>query len=81
MHTQVWDPTLIISQILTLQCLLYLTLGVFLAILLGEKQIALLLGLRFSWTNVIFQAHLLGSFLFWMFSVGRLSPSLILLVG
>ena len=32
---QVWDPVLIISQIVSLQCLFYLTLGVFDAILIG----------------------------------------------
>lgn len=35
---QVWDPTLIIAQIVSLQCLLYLTLGVFEAILLGKVR-------------------------------------------
>jgi hypothetical protein len=37
---QVWDPVLIIAQIISLQCLFYLTLGVFDAILIGEARVA-----------------------------------------
>ncbi|XP_020106421.1 protein SYS1 homolog [Ananas comosus] len=33
----VWDPWLIVSQIVCLQCLYYLTLGLFLAILVGTR--------------------------------------------
>ncbi|CAA2980758.1 SYS1 homolog [Olea europaea subsp. europaea] len=33
----VWDPFLIVAQIVCLQCLYYLTLGVFLALLVGTR--------------------------------------------
>ncbi|RVW87935.1 Protein SYS1-like [Vitis vinifera] len=33
----VWDPWLIVAQIVCLQCLYYLTLGVFMAILVGTR--------------------------------------------
>lgn len=33
----VWDPWLIVAQIVTLQCLYYLTLGVFLTLLVGSR--------------------------------------------
>ncbi|KAL2462708.1 Coatomer subunit beta'-1 [Forsythia ovata] len=33
----VWDPWLIVAQIVCLQCLYYLTLGIFLAILVGTR--------------------------------------------
>lgn len=33
----VWDPLLIVSQIVCLQCLYYLTLGLFMAILVGTR--------------------------------------------
>lgn len=33
----VWDPWLIVSQIVCLQCLYYLTLGLFMAILVGTR--------------------------------------------
>ncbi|XAR50620.1 hypothetical protein NMG60_11004988 [Bertholletia excelsa] len=33
----VWDPWLIVAQIVCLQCLYYLTLGVFMAILVGNR--------------------------------------------
>lgn len=33
----VWDPWLIVVQIVCLQCLYYLTLGLFLAILVGTR--------------------------------------------
>lgn len=35
--TVVWDPWLIVAQIVTLQCLYYLTLGVFLSLLVGTR--------------------------------------------
>ena len=41
----VWDPVLILAQILTLQCLFYVTLGVFLFILVGAS-----LRLSTSWS-------------------------------
>ncbi|KAI4329273.1 hypothetical protein L6164_021557 [Bauhinia variegata] len=33
----VWDPWLIVAQIVCLQCLYYVTLGVFLSILVGTR--------------------------------------------
>ncbi|KAK8942141.1 hypothetical protein KSP40_PGU003820 [Platanthera guangdongensis] len=33
----VWDPWLIISQIVCLQCLYYLTLGIFMSVLVGAR--------------------------------------------
>lgn len=33
----VWDPWLIVAQIVCLQCLYYITLGVFLSILVGTR--------------------------------------------
>ena len=33
----VWDPWLIVAQIVCIQCLYYLTLGVFLTILVGTR--------------------------------------------
>ena len=67
---QVWDPVLIISQILSLQCLFYLTLGVLDAILLGECYIPCtrvhawncdsILGIRLHSPITILQARLLG---------------------
>lgn len=33
-----WDPVMIIAQIVTLQCLFYMTLGLWQAILVGESQ-------------------------------------------
>ncbi|XP_068652986.1 uncharacterized protein [Aristolochia californica] len=33
----VWDPWLIVAQIVTLQCLYYITLGLFLSILVGSR--------------------------------------------
>ncbi|KAK4774136.1 hypothetical protein SAY87_029155 [Trapa incisa] len=33
----VWDPWLIVAQIVTLQCLHYLTLGVFLTLIVGSR--------------------------------------------
>ena len=33
----VWDPWLIVAQIVCLQCLYYITLGLFLSILVGTR--------------------------------------------
>ncbi|CAN4086786.1 unnamed protein product [Withania somnifera] len=35
--TAVWDPWLIVAQIVCFQCLYYLTLGIFMAILVGNR--------------------------------------------
>jgi hypothetical protein len=36
---QVWDPQLIIAQIITVQCLFYISLGLIQAVTIGELQV------------------------------------------
>ncbi|KAL5729333.1 hypothetical protein ACHQM5_002304 [Ranunculus cassubicifolius] len=36
-RASVWDPCLIVSQIVSLQCLYYLTLGLFMSLLVGTR--------------------------------------------
>ncbi|PNW77143.1 hypothetical protein CHLRE_10g423950v5 [Chlamydomonas reinhardtii] len=45
----VWDPILIIAQIVTLQCLFYLTLGLFQGLFIGPYVSRLSIAYLFSW--------------------------------
>lgn len=36
---QVWDPQLIIAQIITVQCLFYISLGLIQAVTIGEPKV------------------------------------------
>ncbi|KAL0310261.1 UNVERIFIED_CONTAM: hypothetical protein Scaly_2946400 [Sesamum calycinum] len=48
----VWDPWLIVAQIVCLQCLYYLTLGVFLSILVGTRVSKMSLVYFFDYATV-----------------------------
>jgi hypothetical protein len=48
----VWDPWLIVAQIVCLQCLYYLTLGVFLTILVGTRVSRMSLVYFFDYATV-----------------------------
>ncbi|KAK2984877.1 hypothetical protein RJ640_008642 [Escallonia rubra] len=48
----VWDPWLIVAQIVCLQCLYYLTLGLFLAILVGTRVSRMSLVYLFDYATV-----------------------------
>ncbi|OIT05292.1 PREDICTED: protein SYS1 homolog [Nicotiana attenuata] len=50
--TSVWDPWLIVAQIVCLQCLYYLTLGIFLAILVGTRVSRMSLVYFFDYATV-----------------------------
>lgn len=50
--TVVWDPWLIVAQIVSLQCLYYLTLGVFLTILVGARVSKMSLVYFFDYATV-----------------------------
>ncbi|XP_009615182.1 uncharacterized protein LOC107816044 [Nicotiana tabacum] len=50
--TAVWDPWLIVAQIVCLQCLYYLTLGIFLAILVGTRVTRMSLVYFFDYATV-----------------------------
>ncbi|PSS17909.1 hypothetical protein CEY00_Acc12600, partial [Actinidia chinensis var. chinensis] len=50
--TVVWDPWLIVAQILCFQCLYYLTLGVFMAILVGTRVSRMSLVYFFDYATV-----------------------------
>ncbi|KAG2446261.1 hypothetical protein HXX76_000851 [Chlamydomonas incerta] len=45
----VWDPILIVAQIITLQCLFYLTLGLFQGLFIGPYVSRLSIAYLFSW--------------------------------
>lgn len=48
----VWDPWLIVAQILCIQCLYYITLGIFLAILVGTRVSRMSLANYFVYATV-----------------------------
>ncbi|CAL1400240.1 unnamed protein product [Linum trigynum] len=48
----VWDPWLIVAQIVCLQCLYYLTVGLFLSILVGTRVSRLSLVYFFDFVTV-----------------------------
>ncbi|KAF7814294.1 protein SYS1-like protein [Senna tora] len=48
----VWDPWLIVAQIVCLQCLYYITLGFFLAILVGTRVSRLSLVYFFDYVTI-----------------------------
>ncbi|KAI9110347.1 hypothetical protein K1719_018789 [Acacia pycnantha] len=48
----VWDPWLIVAQIVCLQCLYYITLGLFLAILVGTRVSRLSLVYFFDYVTI-----------------------------
>ncbi|KAI9076310.1 hypothetical protein K1719_041735 [Acacia pycnantha] len=48
----VWDPWLIVAQIVCLQCLYYITLGVFLSILVGTRVSRLSLVYFFDYVTI-----------------------------
>lgn len=48
----VWDPWLIVAQIVSLQCLYYLTLGVFMEILVGTRVSRMSLVYFFDYSSV-----------------------------
>lgn len=48
----VWDPWLIVAQILCIQCLYYITLGIFLAILVGTRVSRMSLAYYFDYATV-----------------------------
>lgn len=50
--TVAWDPWLIVAQIVCLQCLYYLTLGVFLSILVGTRVSKMSLVYFFDYATV-----------------------------
>ena len=71
-----WDPWLIVAQILCLQCLYYLTLGVFLTFLVGTRVSRMSLVYFFDYAAVttstvtgwcVIASFLLSSFAGWLF--------------
>ncbi|KAL8458186.1 hypothetical protein ACS0TY_035071 [Phlomoides rotata] len=50
--TVVWDPWLIVAQIVSLQCLYYLSMGVFLSILVGTRVSKMSLVYFFDYATV-----------------------------
>lgn len=54
----VWDPALIISQIVTIQCLFYLTMGLCSGLLLGTSVSRLTVACLFSWKAYSFSTYL-----------------------
>lgn len=50
--TAVWDPWLIVAQIVCFQCLYYLTLGIFTAILVGTRVSRMSLVYFFDYATV-----------------------------
>lgn len=50
--TVVWDPWLIVAQIVGIQCLYYITLGIFLSILVGTRVSRMSLVYFFDYATV-----------------------------
>ncbi|KXZ56181.1 hypothetical protein GPECTOR_1g156 [Gonium pectorale] len=68
----VWDPVLIIAQIVTLQCLFYLSLGLWQGLLLGPSVGRLSIAHLFGW-----KLYSLGTYVGWMSVVSLLLTSVL----